>query len=163
MLDNILPVNNINRTVKCNFKKAYTTKRFSTNINPCESRESLYTNILDLVKTHMCEDKPIESINDFKVIVAGLNNAEEAISFPANNICIKNTVDFIDYNTTYAFYIKETNIENECSICYHNEARTRRFDCDHSFCNSCTNGWLHSCNTRLIVATCPMCRADLSN
>ena len=50
------------------------------------------------------------SVASFKVIVSGLKNDEEAIPFPANNICIKNTVNFIDYNTTYAFYIKETNI-----------------------------------------------------
>ena len=155
---------NMNRTVKCYFKRAYTTKTFCANIDPCKSREALYNKIFSLVNSNMF-DNPLHNINDFEVIVAGQDgyiNAEEANSFPPNNICIKNTVDFIGYDNIYAFYIKAKNIEIECPICYGiTPIRSRRFACRHCFCNDCTNGWLNSCNLRHIITTCPMCRSDL--
>ena len=155
--------NNLNRKVKCYFKRAYTTKTFTTNINPCQSRESLYNQIFYMVNMHLFPDNPLENKNEFEVSVAGTNLAEEAPGFPPNNVCIKNTVDFIDYNSTYAFYIKKREpIElHECPICYYTRTQLFSFNCIHGFCQFCTNNWITSCDQQGISCECPMCRSNL--
>ena len=151
---------NINRTVKCYFKRVYTTKTFTIDIDPCKSVESLYNKILTNINNDLYSENPLESINDFDIIIA--DNHEEGEAMPPNNICLKNMIEFLGYNTDYAFYVRKKNEEIECPICYTNtQLRRGRFACRHCFCNDCTNGWLHNCNLRQITASCPMCRSEL--
>ena len=99
-----------------------------------------YNKIFNHVNSHMFQENPFQNPNEFEKIVAGSCMGEEAASFPPNNVCIKNTVDFVDYSTTYAFYIKENrpiSTEHECPICYNsihnNDWAGWYFNCSHQF------------------------------
>jgi len=152
--------NNVARTVQCIFKKVYTTNIFNLEVNPCNNTESLYHMVLERVHQTMFSNRDNFNINDFELVMVG--EGEEAEAFSPNNICIKNALNFIDYDQSYSLYVREKNaIDIQCPVCYENIGITNRFQCSHQFCNSCTNNWLNTCIVINRTPNCPMCRANL--
>lgn len=153
--------NNVARTVQCIFKKVYTTNIFNLEVNPCNNTESLYQMVLERVHQTMFSNRDNFNINDFELVLTG--EGEEAEAFSPNNICIKNVLNFIDYDRPYSLYVREkVNVDTQCPVCYENIGITNRFQCSHRFCNSCTNNWLNTCIQANRNPDCPMCRSNLS-
>lgn len=153
--------NNIGRTVQCILKKVYTTNIFNIEVNPCNNTKFLYQQVLETVHQTMFSNRDTFSINDFELVLAG--EGEEAESFsPNDNSCIKNVLNFVDYDQTYSLYVREkVNEDIQCPVCYENIGITNRFQCSHRFCNSCTNNWLNTCILANRNPDCPMCRSAL--
>ena len=152
--------NNFGRTVQCIFKKVYTTNIFNLDVNPCNNTKFLYQQVLETVHQTMFSNRENFSINDFELVLSG--DGEEAESFSPNNICIKNVMNFTNYEQPYSFYVREkVTVDIQCPVCYENIGITNRFQCSHRFCNSCTNNWLNTCILSNRSPDCPMCRSAL--
>ena len=160
--------NNLHRTVSCIFKLVNTTKKFEIEIDPCKSRNNMYSSILEKVNQDLF-DEPVQDIANFEIVVAGRYLAERAVGFPSDNVSIKNTVNFIGYGTSYSFYIrkKERNPELasnivSCPVCYTSIGSVCPYTCDHTLCSLCSLNWSISCERRNISSSCPLCRARSS-